>query len=527
MLEFTWSRLKINFVFSEIIPIFALIFNLKDMKARIFKIMMAVAVMLLVCVGCKKNNGSDNGHGLSNMKFKKMDLTHATMLALADTPAKDDSEYTPLYIVNEQGILESVEYTIEVEGDEGTANLVKANLQLKIHYIYQIGEDWIWLFDCRHFYPGIEELDAETQQAINDLIYKYDGIHYLVRKTDGAIFKWSLEDGRPYNIVNYGLERPTDFYGIVEQYGNDIVEIKWKEDDSQIYYLKDNGNNISVTTMIPTGIYPESVYPASDDGVVGAMIGYNINSQGYWNIQPFVIFPDDYTIRQVVVPNYNGSLYTQSQLLSVNDKLYVMTYNNYENNSETDFRKVEIDVANKTVDVSAPIISVNYTVDLTLGTVGYYHPVFHGTTMSWLQNDNINCLNLTNGWSNIQPLPEYFPSDARQYTNGVAYVLDNESNPTVFRVCDMAVGFAMNHNITWDDLGEYASLIVLGSYSEWEFNYNSLTFNSNCMLIDGRKLNFYFSVIGNDAGQVHIIAEGEGGGAGRVISTLIRLNGGN
>ena len=497
------------------------------MKARIFKIMMAVAVLLLVCVGCKKNNGGDDSHGLSNMKFKKMDLTHATMLALANTPAKDDQEYTPLYIVNEQGILESVEYTIEVEGDESTANLVKANLQLKIHYIYPIGEDWLWLFDCRHFYPGIEELDAATQQAINDLIYKYDGIHYLVRKTDGAIFKWSLEDGRPYNIVNYGLERPTDFYGVVEQFGNDIVEIKWRENDSQIYYLEDNGNSISVTTMIPNGIYAESVYPASDDGVVGAMIGYNINSQGYWNVQPFVIFPNDFTIRQVIVPNYNNSLNTTSQLLSVNNKLYVMTVNHYDNHSETDFRSIEINFDDETIDVSAPITALNYTVKLEPNTIGYYRPVFHSNLMSWLQNGQINCLNLDNGWINTAELPTHFPDDARQYTDGVAYIIENQNNPTNYWVCDMAVGYAMSHDITWDDLGEYASLIVQGYYSEWEFNYNSLTFNSNCMLIDGRKLNFYFSVIGNDAGQVHIIAEGEGGGAGRVISTLIRLNGGN
>ena len=75
---------------------------------RIFKVMMAVAVLLLIGIGCKKNKGGDDSHGLSNMKFKRMDLTHATMLALADTPAKDDSEYTPLYVVNEEGILSLV-----------------------------------------------------------------------------------------------------------------------------------------------------------------------------------------------------------------------------------------------------------------------------------------------------------------------------------------------------------------------------------------------------------------------------------
>lgn len=495
------------------------------MKTRIFKLMTAVAVLLLVCIGCKKNGGN-NGHGIQSMTFKKMDLTHASMLALADTPAKDELEYTPLYIVNEDGILESVEYTIEVEGDEGTANLVKANLQLKIHYIYPIGDDWIWLFDCHHFYPGIEDLSAEDRQAIEDLIHRYDGIHYLVRKTDGAIFKWSYEDGRPANIVNYGYERPTDFYGLVEQFGNDIVNIQWDEVNSQVYHLKNYGNTIQVSTMIPDGVVPDGIYPAADDEVVGASLAYNI-SGGYLNFMPFVLFPRTYGIAQVIVPNANGAIYTSKELVLMDNKLYVMVHNEYSNNAETEFRRVIANVDNQTVDVSPSLITLPYYVDLSFYSIGYDRPVFHGDKISWLQNGCVNTVVPETGWYNSEPLPAHYPDDARQYTNGVAYVMDDPHNPTNYWVCDMAAGYAMSHSITWDDLGEYEPLIVQGSNSDWEYNYNALTFNSNCMLIDGRKLNFYFSVIGNDAGQVHIIAEGEGGGAGRVISTLIRLNGGN
>ena len=66
---------------------------------------MAVAVLVLACAGCKKNGSDSSGKTLSSMNIKRMDLTHASMLALADTPTKDDSEYTPLYIVNDEGIL--------------------------------------------------------------------------------------------------------------------------------------------------------------------------------------------------------------------------------------------------------------------------------------------------------------------------------------------------------------------------------------------------------------------------------------
>ena len=91
----------------------------------------------------------------------------------------------------------------------------------------------------------------------------------------------------------------------------------------------------------------------------------------------------------------------------------------------------------------------------------------------------------------------------------------------------MSALMAVDHELVWDDISQYEGQIVVGSTAEWEFNHNSLAFTSYCMLLDGRRLNFFFSVIGDDAGQVHVITEGEGGGAGRVISTLIRLNGGN
>ena len=495
------------------------------MKTRIFKIMTVAMMLVLACAGCKKdnNNGGSGSNGLSNLNLKQMDLTHAQMLALAESVSKDEGDYQPLYIVNDDGVLEAVEYTIEVEGDEGVVNLVKANLQMKVHYIYQIGTDWLWLFDCRHFYPGIEELPEDERIAILDLIAKYDGIHYLVRKTDGAIFRWTLETGRPWNIVNYGLERPSDFYGVVEQYGDDIVDVRNDVDNSQIYYLNDKGNHIDVSTMIPDGIYPQSVYPAYNDGVVGATIAYNILN-GYLNYQQFVIFPSSLKIAQVVVPNYPNALYTHSQLVMVDNSLYVMTSNVYDYYEETDFRKVQVDLQNETVSVSPQLVTIDNEVKLQPNTIGYQNPVFHGENIFWLQYGKINSLFPSTGYYNSTELPAYYPNDAREYVDGVAYVIDNPHNATRYWVCDMAVGYAMSHDIVQPDLSEYAGQIVVGSNSDWEFNYNSLTFTSYCMLLDGRRLNFYFSVVGNDAGQVQVVSEGEGGGAGRVISTLIRLN---
>lgn len=495
------------------------------MKMRIIKTLAFAIMLVLICVGCKKNKDNGNGGGdnvLNSMSLKQMNLTHAKMLALADNPDNANSDYRQLYIVTDEGVLDEVEYTIEVDGNDNMANLLRAHLQLKAHYIYEIGDEWLWLFDCRHYYPGIEQLSEAERNAILNLIAYYDGLHYLVRKSDGAIFKWTLEDGRPYNIVNYGLEHPTDFYGIVEQYDDDIVEVKTQEANNQIYYLEDKGNSIDISTMIPNGIYPQSVYPAENDGVIGATIAYNITN-GFINYQPFVIFPSSRKMTQVVVPNYHNSLKTTTQLVSVDNTLYVMSANVYQNYSETDFRKVQVDAHNETVSVSPQLVNMEGEVELNSTTIGYQYPVFHGDKIWWLQNGKINALYPATSYYNSMDLPAHFPNDAKEYIDGVAYVIDNPHDAAHYWICDMSMGFAMKHNIEMPDLGEYNDSIVAGSNSDWVFNYNSLTFTSYCMLLDGRKLNFYFSVVGDDAGQVQVVTEGEGG-MGRAISTLIRLN---
>ena len=212
-------------------------------------------------------------------------------------------------------------------------------------------------------------------------------------------------------------------------------------------------------------------------------------------------------------------------MVSVDNSLYIMTTNLYDNGSKTDFRKVQVDMQDETVDVSQPLIEIDGEVRLKKNTIGYDYPVFHGDRIAWLQDGKINTLYPKTNYYNSMDLPAHYPADACDYIDGVAYVIDNQQNPTSYWVCDMAAGYAVSHNIVID-LSEYEDVIVSSSYSDWKFDKNSLTFNSNCMLYNGKDLNFYFNVTGSDAGQVHVVPDKTGDLGGRIVSTLIRLNGG-
>ena len=499
------------------------------MKNGIFKVLTVAMMLVLICAGCKKNkdnNESESPSGLSNLNLRNINLTGVQMLALADDSYLNGQNYNALYAVNDEGELKRATFTMDLDGDPNLTSIVRGFLHLKVQYIYQIGDDWLWLFDCHHYCSSIDLIDEADRNAISEFLANYDGIHYLVRKSDGAMFRWSLEDGRPYNVVNYGLESPSDFYGLVEQYDNDIVNVKYLEEYGQIYYLKDNGSNLGISPMLGNEIYTQSLYPGQNDGVIGVTLATAI-IYGYINYHPYVIFPSSLKRARVVVPNYNNSLHTEEQLVSVDNSLYVMTTNLYDNGSKTDFRKVQIDTQNETVSVSPQLIEIDGEVRLKKNTIGYDYPVFHGDRIAWLQDGKINTLYPMTSYYNSMDLPAHYPDDAREYTDGVAYVIDNQQNPTSYWVCDMAAGYAMSHSIVMPDLSEYENEIDPSTYSDWEFDNNSLTFKNNCELYTGKDLNFYFSVTGSDAGQVHIVPDKTGDLGGRIVSTYINLNGGN
>ena len=190
------------------------------MRTRLLTIL-AIAMALLS--SCDKFGGSDNN---AKVTFRKANIAGSNMLALAQsgasTKAEGDVTVGPkaLYTVSEDGTMVQVSYDIDVEGVNGeVAETIKAELIICPNFIFPVGEGWIWLANChmdvKEGWSNGTIPQGSARSALSKIINGFSeeyhdrhGAHYLIRKSDGALFEWTLEAGAP-NGMDDGFKQPS------------------------------------------------------------------------------------------------------------------------------------------------------------------------------------------------------------------------------------------------------------------------------------------------------------------------------
>ena len=189
----------------------------KIVKSVCFIATLLMAFTLLSSCGKDGDNAKVN--------FRKANIANANMLALASgqtaTRAEGDIKIGPkaLYTVSADGSMVEVTYQVDVEGVDGeVAETIQANLIISPGFVFPVGEGWLWLANCHYDvkggwanYPQDGDARHALSAIINDFSDKYHeghGAHYLIRKSDGALFEWTLDAGAPFGMDD-GFKQPT------------------------------------------------------------------------------------------------------------------------------------------------------------------------------------------------------------------------------------------------------------------------------------------------------------------------------
>ena len=243
---------------------------------RSFLYALAVIVVAIGMASC------DGIGGRADVKFRKMNLNGVNTLALASRGQKAGNnaparlradggdelvEDGIAYSVSEDGTLVEITYAIDCSGGGDAKNLIKANLRLSMQYVYTIGDDWLWLYGCNYVYPDLDELPEPAKSKIKEAIAEHSDYHdnFLVRRRDGALFEWDGRDGRPfYGNVKWDADQ-TDIYGIAESIGGEIYANSDyhmpRVGQRIVYRLKDEGNQLVVTSMHSENLLTEVIMP--------------------------------------------------------------------------------------------------------------------------------------------------------------------------------------------------------------------------------------------------------------------------
>ena len=481
-----------------------------------------VVALFAIFTGCGK------GGSLHDVNFKKMNINGVKVLALAadESSSKNGGDITqaPLYSVSDDGTLVEIEYTIEAGGSGDAVDIVKANCRLAMEYVYRIGDDWLRLYNCKYECPGLEKESTAVQELIEEKILSHNAPDYLVRLSDGALFKWNHDAGAPQ--LGWEYFRQSDTYGVMEILNHEIISVTH---DNHLVRLVDKGSTIDVTTMISDNIQVDYIATSDEEDVVGAELIYGIDggwgSYGFYpdDASPYLIFPKTGSIRAVVPNDTEPSVsYFLDRIVGHNGKLYLARVTN----NGTKFYRVTADTQNNMVVVSDPIYTIPMQFDVR--NCDGPNPVFHNSeVMSWIDYSRVITFDPVNLTHTEKQLPYRYPDGLENYYDGVAYILDNygDNHPTEYWICDLSADDAESHPINWGNaLDPYNQMMVQSTMHGFWFSPGCMAFISSCALTDGRQLNFFIDVVGENAGQVRTAITGEQGAAGKVISTLVRLN---
>lgn len=489
-------------------------------------------IAMLFLVSCENNAGGN----ATSMQFKRMDIAGAKALALAsestsqqNAPARikaedgEDPTYNvshPIYTVSEDGTLVEVHYTIEVVGNGEIVDMIKANMRLKASYIYAIGDQWLWLVNCEYDYPGIEDVQEPLRGKIRELMHSGFESNFLVRRSDGALFEWTREQGRPQR--GRGYWRPSDVYGEVESVGKDIFTSPCMGgvDDyyGSIYKLEDQGDILNVKRVLNTTQFGGFLLP-DKRGFIGTYLFYGRESGGFdggdltVTLDPATltlsnISTGDAQLEAKGFVNIDGTNYLLgiTNMWSPNTKFYL-----YELENQMGMWKAKTPALMEW----APAWEGDWS------AIPSVKRPYKSAVATWWGGGSIYTLDPIAKTITKKALPEHYPSSENSYYDGIAYVL--AENQDGFYVCDLSKDAAEYVEFVYDEsivpyVNQIAMFLGYGGYDP-----STGCFSGAAQLLDGTYIVLIVEAQGENRGKVRVLHEGESD-AGQVISVMVRLN---
>ena len=145
-----------------------------------------------------------------------------------------------------------------------------------------------------------------------------------------------------------------------------------------------------------------------------------------------------------------------------------------------------------------------------------------GGVLNWIEENEehrtvLNRADVRNGNFNSMEINGHFPSRMSEYYDGIAYVPDGNNG---YYECSLATAQEKYISIDLSAVRQYRLATQL---TNPVFDPSLMEFTMTAFTQDGTQLTVYVDVLGENAGKARVFVT-ESGGAGMVITSLVRLN---
>ena len=402
---------------------------------------------------------------------------------------------------------------------------VNSSIKISPNFIFNVGEDYLWLSNCFYEIPGYSEMEespvkkilTQIRDGYNEAHHNVHGGQYLIRKSDGALFEWSIADGAP-NDLNDGYNPQSMLNGWLHAVGNHIYvreggyEIDHYHPSGRVLCITDRGSELSYEQIIPAEV---DGYDVAHILPAGNNLGVVCREKNTKFPVPYIYNTSTKTLKRLTGIDVDEN--TRWSLITIAGEFYAVRNHHHPDGvdepNSLGFYRVNTNDATVGERVYEEVISIGVSFD----DDKFFAKGFATTesTFKFILNDDgqnppvrimctFNPKATGEGKFTKRNIPSYYPGSINAYIEGIGC---GNVTKDGFYVCDITKDEGEWVSLDWSDAAQYQNLER--KYVHFEAANMSIKYEATTK--NGDNIALWVPIVGENRGKVAVYSDANGG----------------
>ena len=421
------------------------------------------------------------------------------------------------------------------DGNPVTAETVKkkvsSSLQIRPNFIFNLGDDYLWLANCWYFVPGYEEMaegavkDALTKirDGFNESHHNVHGGQFIINKKTGAFYTWEATEGAPTDYDD-GYHKADENLGWFFQAGDNLYirEQGYRvhhTDYQPVKRLTINSNGSISAQQVVGGEDRVARILATNEGHIGVIKREQVVENNETRLYPIpqVLIKGQNQPVPLETPEGETPGRTRWSLVSIDGTLYAAS--SYQRGdaghgaNKVAFYRVNISGNKATVGerlAEQVDAGAAFNDDKWFG-VGYATEGNTFTFFSQNQFENwkvyIYTFDPATGTINGRPLPEHYNDNMGFYVDGISY---EGATSEGFWLCDLSKDAAEWITLDWRDAAQWEAQVNKSSMTVEHYEMANMSLKYTAQTNDGKSIVLWVPITGDNRGKIQVITDADG-----------------
>lgn len=420
------------------------------------------------------------------------------------------------------------------EGNPVTAETIKkkisSSLQIQPNFIFNLGDDYLWLANCWYYVPGFEDMaEGAVKNALNKIRDSFNESHqsvhggqFIINKNTGAFYTWEASEGAPTDFDD-GYHKADENLGWLFQAGDNLYirekGYRLSNDYQPVKRLTIDSDGSISAQQVMGGEDRVARILATNEGHIGVIKREQVVDDNETRLYPipYVLIKGQNQPVPLETPVGETPGRTRWSLVSIGGTLYAAS--SYQrgdaNHGANKVAFYHVNISGNRASVGERIAEqvdagAAFNDDKWFG-VGYATEGNTFTFFSQNQFENwkvyIYTFDPATGTINGRPLPEHYNDNMGFYVDGITY---EGATSEGFWLCDLSKDEAEWISLDWSNATQWEAQVNKSTMTVEHYEMGNMSLKYTARTNNGNSIVLWVPITGDNRGKVQVITDADG-----------------